>query len=200
MYTYDNFDIICITNRKLCDTDLSCKVSELCKAGADRIILREKDLSEHEYVNLARRILSEAGERLILHSFPSACAQLNAPRLHLPLHVLKQNSNSKQKLTLLGASVHSTAEAKEAERLGVDYVITGHIFDTGCKPDIPGRGLSYLRNICECVSIPVYAIGGISPENIAKIRLSGAKGACVMSGAMQSNDVYSYIKELREAL
>ena len=93
MYTYDNFDIICITNRKLCDTDLSCKVSELCKAGADRIILREKDLSEHEYVNLARRILSEIGERLILHSFPSACAQLNAPRLHLPLHVLKQIQN-----------------------------------------------------------------------------------------------------------
>lgn len=200
MYTYDSFRIICITNRRLCNKDLADKACELIRAGADKIILREKDMDEREYALLARNVFALAGENLILHSFPSVCESLNIPRLHLPLHVLKENPNIKQKLRLLGVSVHSVLEAKEAESLGADYVIAGHIFDTGCKPDLPGRGLDYLKSVCECVSIPVYAIGGISSKNIAQVYLAGAKGACVMSGAMQCSDAYSYIKELRAAL
>ena len=49
-----------------------------------------------------------------------------------------------------------------AEKLGADYLIAGHIFNTPCKQGTPGRGLDYLRRVCESVSIPVFGIGGIT--------------------------------------
>ena len=59
-----------------------------------------------------------------------------------------------------------------------------------------GRGLSFLENVCESVTVPVYAIGGISSENIGAVRSVGAAGACVMSGLMQCEDVQAYLQKL----
>ena len=84
-------------------------------------------------------------------------------------------------------------EAKEAERLGCTYITAGHIFLTDCKKGLPGRGLTFLQNICENVSIPVYAIGGISNENINDVRQTGAAGACIMSGFMKCNNIAEII-------
>ena len=67
------------------------------------------------------------------------------------------------------------------------------MFLTDCKKGLPGRGLTFLQNICENVSIPVYAIGGISNENINDVRLTGAAGACIMSGFMKCNNVAEII-------
>ena len=49
----------------------------------------------------------------------------------------------------------------EAERLGATYVTAGHIFTTDCKKGLPPRGLDFLKNVCDAVTIPVYGIGGI---------------------------------------
>ena len=99
----------------------------------------------------------------------------------------------RSRLKVLGASCHSLEEALEAERLGCTYIIAGHIFATDCKKGLPGRGLDFLKSICENVSIPVYAIGGIDSSNIEAVRNAGAKGACVMSGFMQCEDVETYL-------
>ena len=93
----------------------------------------------------------------------------------------------------IGASCHSVEDALEAVRLGSTYLTAGHIFDTDCKKGLPGRGLDFLRAVCENVSVPVYGIGGINCENLVDVRKAGAKGACVMSGAMQCEDVGFYL-------
>ena len=49
----------------------------------------------------------------------------------------------------------------EAERLGAAYVTAGHIFTTDCKKGLPPRGLDFLKNVCDAVTIPVYGIVGI---------------------------------------
>lgn len=85
-------------------------------------------------------------------------------------------------------------DALEAESLGCTYITAGHIFETDCKKGLPGRGLAFLRNVCVSVSIPVYAIGGIHDGNIAAVRGAGAKGACIMSGLMQCEDVKEYLR------
>ena len=54
-----------------------------------------------------------------------------------------------------------------------------------------------MKSVCESVSIPVYAIGGIGCENIQSVRAVGAKGACIMSGLMRCEDVKSYLKDLK---
>ena len=116
----------------------------------------------------------------------------------MPLHCLSLLSSAERaSFKVLGASCHSVEDAKEAEKLGCTYITAGHIFDTDCKKGLPGRGLAFLKEVCESVSIPVYAIGGISADKVALIRESGAKGVCVMSGAMTCEDVQKYLGEFR---
>lgn len=97
-----------------------------------------------------------------------------------------ENRKILQGMKVIGTSVHSLEEALEAERLGASYVTAGHIFSTECKPGLEPRGLTFLQKICEGVKIPVYAIGGIHPENLEKIAQTGAAGACMMSEFMRA--------------
>ena len=194
-------DIIVITNRSLCREDFPARIEKIALAHPTAIILREKDLSEKEYKSLAAQVLeicNNHGVRCILHSFPEAAAELNCSALHMPLHRLSLlSSEERASFKVLGASCHSVEDAKEAERLGCTYITAGHIFDTDCKKGLPGRGLNFLKEVCQSVTIPVYAIGGISADKVALIRESGAKGACVMSGAMTCEDVQKYLGEFR---
>lgn len=194
-------DIIVIINRSLCREDFPARIEKIALAHPTAIVLREKDLNEKEYKSLAAQVLeicNNHGARCILHSFPEAAAELNCSALHMPLQRLRLlSSEERSSFKVLGASCHSVEDAKEAERLGCTYITAGHIFDTDCKKGLPGRGLAFLKEVCESVSIPVYAIGGISADKVALIRESGAKGACVMSGAMTCEDVQKYLGEFR---
>lgn len=59
------------------------------------------------------------------------------------------------------------------------------IFDTDCKKGLPGRGLQFLEEVCGAVHPPVYAIGGITPENLLQALSAGAAEGCMMSLAMR---------------
>ena len=194
MITYMS-DIICVTNRKLCQGDFLTRIEEIAQQRPDVIILREKDLPEPEYTILAKKVMEicqRYGVICILHSFVNSAIQLNAECIHLPMPLLRQNAG--QKYPLIGTSCHSVEEAQEAELLGANYIIAGHIFDTDCKKGLPGRGIEFLREVCRSVSIPVYAIGGINETNIKQIYPTGAKGVCLMSSLMQCENVQTYIK------
>ena len=181
-------NVLVITNRKLCKEDFFGRIEALAAAGPGGIILREKDLPETEYLELARRaaeICEGHGTPCILHSFPGAALELGVKRLHLPLPILRNLSPAERAyFIMLGASCHSVEDAREAETLGCTYITAGHVFDTDCKKGLPGRGLAFLKQVCESVKTPVYAIGGIDPENYKEVMAAGAAGVCVMSGAM----------------
>lgn len=195
-------DIICVTSRKLCGEDFTARIERIAAARPRGIILREKDMSPREYAALAeqvRDICAPYGTPLILHSFWDIALRLGIDRIHLPLQQLRELPEStKERFTLTGASCHSAEEAAEAERLGADYIIAGHIFATGCKPGLPPRGTDYLREVCSAVDIPVYAIGGISPQDMDTIRACGAAGGCIMSGLMRCEDPAGYLKGERQ--
>ncbi len=191
------FELVCVTNRALCGDDFAARLAALAAAGVDKIILREKDLPEGEYIALARHALAAAGDRLVLHSFPAACVALGAPRLHVPLHQLEAQPGLRGEVDLLGVSVHAPEEAVRAVSLGADYVTAGHVFATGCKRGLPGRGLDFLRATVQAAAIPVYAIGGIAADNLSAVRETGAAGACLMSGFMRCEDVKAEVERLR---
>ena len=190
-------DILCVTNRSLCSEDFLERIEKIAAAHPKGIILREKDLAEDVYKELAKDVLDICKKHrtpCILHSFVKVSLELECKEIHLPLHILRTLSEEeKKKFKVLGASCHSVEDAIEAERLGCTYITAGHVFETDCKKGLPGRGLGFLKNVCESVSIPVFAIGGISTDNIIDIRKAGAKGACVMSGAMICKDVEAYL-------
>lgn len=186
-------DLICITNRKLCSNNFSNQIEMIASAHPKAIVLREKDLSEKEYEQLARQVMQicqKHGTQCILHSFSNVAIALGAEAVHMPLPLLqKMTPQEKSHFQIIGASCHSLEEAKEAQNLGCTYITAGHIFLTDCKKGLPGRGLPFLEEICKAVRIPVYAIGGISSQNIESVRKTGAAGACIMSGFMRCKTV-----------
>lgn len=195
------FKLICVTNRALCGDDFLAQLEMIAKAGVDRAILREKDLSEGEYFDLAKQALEICGRygvECTLHSFVDVGLRLGAKSIHLPLGVLKATAAEKiKRFESVGVSTHSVEDIRLAEELGASYVTAGHIFETDCKKGLAGRGIDFLKNCCEATSLPVYAIGGIGAENIGSIRRAGAAGACIMSGFMRCEDPEEYIKRLR---
>ncbi|MCR5208943.1 MAG: thiamine phosphate synthase [Lachnospiraceae bacterium] len=213
-------DIICITNRHLLKDNYKDALVRIAKAHPRAVILREKDMPEDEYEKLAGwylEICRECGTKLFLHYFHKVAAGLNADGLHMPIDRLSEvlaesgfsagesapaAAGNKLKdlfgVSDIGVSCHSTDDAKMAESLGCTYIIAGHIFDTDCKKGIPGRGLSFLNDVTHSVGIPVYAIGGISQENIRSVRDTGATGACIMSSAMVSDNVGALLAGLKQ--
>lgn len=193
------FNIMCVTNRKLCEGDFLSRIEKIASHSPSGIILREKDLSPNEYETLAlsvMKICDTYNVPCILHSFVDVAVKLNATGIHLPMPKLREMCNSSQasnhrtdlnSFKMLGASCHSVDEALEAERLGCTYITVGHIFSTECKKGLKPRGLDFLTCVCDAVNIPVYAIGGINENNIADVESTGAAGACIMSGLMNGS-------------
>lgn len=195
-------DIICVTNRNTCSDDFLQRIESIAACQPKALVLREKDLTEAEYLLLAEKVMNICGARgvkCILHSFADVAVKLGADALHMPLPALRRMSETvRQQFRILGASCHSINEAIEAEKLGCTYITAGHIFPTDCKKRLAGRGLDFLQEVCSSVSIPVYAIGGINAENINLIAGSAASGACIMSGFMECGNIDQYFKKLRK--
>lgn len=194
-YSYEH--MICITNRHLCQGDFYERLEQIAEKRPAAVILREKDLSEEEYEKMliqCREIL-KGRVPLYAHSYMEAAKRAGMNRIHLPMPLLRQyvlesqeSGNRKEKtvyFSKIGASVHSVKEALEAQQLGASYVTAGHIFATDCKKGVPGRGLAFLKEVCEAVSIPVYAIGGMNEANLSLMMKMGAAGSCMMSGFMR---------------
>lgn len=102
--------------------------------------------------------------------------------------------------TRIGVSVHSPEDAVEAERQGADYVLFGHIYATGSKPGLPPRGPGALRRVVEACGLPVIAIGGIEPSNVAEVLATGCAGASVLSGVLLHPDPAGQLRRYREAM
>ena len=194
-------NVLCVTNRSLCREDFLVRIEKIASAHPSGIILREKYLTPDAYKELAADVLAickKHGTLCVLHGFAAVAEELNSKALHLPLHLLRELPDEKKAgFTILGASCHSAEDAIEAEKLGCTYITAGHIFDTDCKKGSPGRGIAFLQNVCKSVSIPVYAIGGITSEAVTCVQEAGASGVCVMSGAMLCEDVQKYLGEFK---
>lgn len=180
---------IAITNRHLCAGDFLQRIRRLAAGNEyEAIVLREKDLPEAEYRELAAEVLKickAAGKPCYLHLFAGVALEFNAP-LHMPLPLLETlDAETRQKLPKYGSSVHSLEQLEAAQKLGVSYVFAGHIFQTDCKKDLAPRGLEFLREIVAAAKVPVYAIGGINSENETSAVVAGAEGVCIMSGCMR---------------
>lgn len=83
---------------------------------------------------------------------------------------------------LIGASVHSPDEAKDAEEAGADWCVAGHVFETPSHPGEPRRESTFINEVVAAVSFPVIAIGGIRPEHVRSVVHRGAYGIAAIRG------------------
>lgn len=109
--------------------------TKISDSDTQYIILREKYLSEQEYFNLAKNVLSVCDkDKLIIHNFRETAVKLGVKKIHLPFGAFK-DLKGREDFDLLGTSVHSTEDAIFAEENGADYITAGNIFETDCKKD-----------------------------------------------------------------
>lgn len=179
--------VIYVTNRKLCKGDFLQQIEQLAKGKPHAIMLREKDLPLDEYEALARKVNSICQKYdvpVIINQNISVAEKLKIGIVQLSMSNLRKYNGNLQLFDQIGASVHSVEEAIEAVTLGATHLIAGHIFSTDSKKGVPPRGLSFLKQVCDAMSIPVFAIGGITSNDVNAIKAAGAKGVCIMSEAM----------------
>ena len=101
---------------------------------------------------------------------------------------------------ILGVSAQTVEQAKKAEQDGADYLGVGAVFPTGSKDDAAEVDYATLKAICNAVSIPVIAIGGITCENVTQLRGSGICGVAVISAIYAKEDIAAAARELRLAV
>jgi thiamine-phosphate diphosphorylase len=189
--------LICVTQRKLCQGNFLHRIDQLAQAKPYSVMLREKDLDLTAYERLAwkvKEICDRYGVLLILHQNISVAEKMKCTHIHLSMPALRTYQKGDHPL-LVGASVHSVAEAQAAQALGAAYLVAGHIYATDCKKGDPPKGLAFLKQVCQAVELPVFAIGGIARNSVKEIVKSGAAGFCVMSEAMTCKDPEALVQD-----
>lgn len=185
MYDQDVYrNLIVITDRHLSQQPLSERLAGLAALSPAGVILREKDLDEAAYEALAGEAARALGSVPLFVRRKEAADQLRIPRLHLSAGELSA-AGPLSGFSELSVSCHSLEDVRRAEDAGADRIILGTIFETDCKPGLTGRGLDFLREICEKTALPVYAIGGIREEILPRLLAAGAAGGCMMSRYMR---------------
>ena len=182
------YKLICVSNRALC-SDFTERIKRITEYGIP-VILREKDLSEQDYSDL---LIKTGTNNIIAHTYAAAAESAGIKRIHLPLPILERTDVSG--FELVGCSVHSIEQAFRAYECGAHYLTAGHIFATDCKKGLPPKGIGLIKEITSALPLPVYAIGGISPDNAQSAVDAGAAGVCVMSGFMKCDNIKKYISQ-----
>ena len=196
-------NIVCVTCQAQCAEPLPLRIARVVAGRPAAVILREKTLAPAAMKTLAIQIaeVCAAGNVPFIFNGPLELAcELRCTAVHVPLPVLRATSQeTRRQFASVGTSVHSPDEAREAVALGATRLIAGHVFPTACKAGLPPRGLAFLRAVCAAVTVPVYAIGGITPDVLADVRATGAAGACIMSGLMRAPDPAALLADCERA-
>lgn len=167
------------------------KVETACRSGVTIVQLREKNLTTHQYYQLAKQVkeITDAYQvPLIIDDRLDICLAVDAAGLHigddeLPVSVARQVLGPEK---ILGVTAKTIKRALEAETSGADYLGTGAIFPTTTKENAPITLISTLKTICQTVAIPVVAIGGLTSENIDQLM---GTGIAVVRDLMQAEDI-----------
>ncbi|MBR5040594.1 MAG: thiamine phosphate synthase [Clostridiales bacterium] len=169
--------------------------------GATFIQLREKNLSESAFEKEAIAIqdLCRAhGIPFVVNDNVEIAKRMGADGVHVGQSDMEAG-DVRALLgpdAILGVSAQTVEQAKLAEARGADYLGVGAVFPTGSKDDAIEVPFETLKAICEAVSIPVVAIGGISEENVSELKGSGICGIAVISAIFGKKNIKKSTEEL----
>ncbi len=203
----DSFEYVMVTARQQLSvpvdvhlTALLRRVSQAELPRPTRLILREKDLPDIQYAELAETISTLSaiyGVTFMWQSHVTLALRLRdtcswIKHIQMPMSDFECHPPYRGGWESCWVSVHSLEESLRAEAMGADALIYGHIYDSSCKPDSPPRGLAELASIIQRVQIPIYAIGGIHrQEQCKELHALGCAGVCIMSGYAKGWDAHS---------
>lgn len=191
-----------VTDRAwLGEQTLAQQVEASLQGGATMIQLREKDLSQDQFLAEGKEIqaLCKAYHvPFLINDSVDIAVALGADGIHVGQHDMaagqvRENIGPDM---ILGVSAQTVAQARSAQKAGADYLGVGAVFPTGTKDDADAVTYDTLKAICAAVDIPVVAIGGIGAHNITKLAGSGICGVAVVSALYAQPDIKSATQSL----
>ena len=183
-------------------------VKESLDGGVTFLQLREKTLDEAHFLEEAKELQKLCKEYKVPFSMHVSGFKYReiAEKLDLPLGTGQSDMEAgdvRAKLgpdKIIGVSTQTVEQAILAEKHGADYLGVGAVFPTTSKDDAAEVSYDTLKAICEAVSIPVVAIGGITQENVVKLTGSGIDGVAVISAIYAQKDIKKAAADLKAAV
>lgn len=169
--------------------------------GITLLQLREKEMPYEDFLREAKDMKALAasyGVPLMINDNVDLALAVDADGVHVGQSDMEAGS-VREKLgqdKVIGVSARTVLEALRAEKAGADYLGVGAVFSTSTKEDADVIAWETLKEICQSVSIPVVAIGGIKKDNVMQLAGSGAAGISVISGIYGQPDIRTACEEL----
>lgn len=185
------------------DKNLTLQIKEALDGGVTCVQLREKHLENDAFLKEAMEIGALCRKYkvpFIVNDNIEVALKSDADGVHIGQEDMDITSARKilGEKKIIGVSVETVEQAMIAERSGADYLGVGAVFPTSTKDDAYSISFETLKEICQTVSIPVVAIGGICKDNVLKLKGSGIDGIAVVSAIFNSDDITKSTRELKE--
>ena len=178
------------------------QVEAALKGGVTCVQLREKELDETAFLQEAKALCALCRRYVvpfIVNDNVEIAIACGADGIHVGQEDLAVGEVRRRvgENMILGVSVHTVEEARQAVRDGADYLGLGAVFPTSTKTDVEQMPNETLRAICDAVDVPIVAIGGINRGNILKLAGSGVDGVALVSAIFSAEDIEGTCRELR---
>lgn len=178
------------------------QVEAAIKGGVTCVQLREKELDEESFLKEAvemKALCTGYGVPFIVNDNVDIAIKCGADGIHVGQKDME--AGNVRSLVgdnmIIGVSAQTVEQAVAAERAGADYLGVGAVFNTTTKLDASDVSYQTLKEICEAVTIPVVAIGGINKENMMELSGTGADGVALVSAIFAAEDIEQECKTLR---
>lgn len=178
------------------------QVEAALRGGVTCVQLREKELNPEDFLSEAKQIktlCARYGVPLIINDNVELALKVDADGVH----VGQEDMNARDvrgligPAKILGVTAKTIEQAQKAQLAGADYLGSGAVFGSTTKPNARPMTKELLHSICQSVTIPVVAIGGIHRGNIASLAGTGIRGAAVVSGIFAAADIEEECFRLR---
>ena len=178
------------------------QVEAALRGGVTCVQLREKELNDTDFLAEAKELkilCARYGVPLIINDNVELALKVDADGVH----VGQEDMDARDVRNLIGAdkilgvTAKTVEQAQKAQLAGADYLGSGAVFGSTTKPNARPMTKELLHSICQSVTIPVVAIGGIHRGNIASLAGTGIRGAAVVSGIFAAADIEEECFRLR---
>ena len=181
------------------------QVKEALEAGITFLQLREKHLSEKEFLREAveiKRLTDQYQIPFVINDNIEIAQKTGADGVHvgqddMPVEEVRKILGEDK---IIGVSAHNVEEAVRAEQGGANYLGVGAVHTTATKENTSAVSMEEMKKICQTVSIPVVAIGGIKKNNMNVLSGTGVDGIAVVSAIFAAKNIKEETKELLEAV
>ncbi|MDE5945708.1 MAG: thiamine phosphate synthase [Oscillospiraceae bacterium] len=200
----ENFILYAITDRSwLNGRTLENQIEDAIIGGATFIQLREKNLKYDDFLDEAikvRKICNRYKIPFVIDDNVEIALKSGADGVHLGQNdmSIQEARNILGENKIIGATARTVQQAINAEKESANYIGSGAVFNTCTKTDTIPLSYENLCKICNSVSIPVIAIGGINSDNICLLKSSGISGIAVISAIFNSDNIKESAHSLKK--